>query len=159
MTAAQIISLLNLSPLPGEGGYFYQSFKSKELGNSILGTRPACTAIFYLVTPDSFSKLHRVKQDEIFHFYLGSPVEMLQISPTGKLQRFILGPDLVNAQKLQLVVPKLTWQGTKLCKGGEWALMGCTIAPGFEFEDLEIKSCEELSQLYPTHATAIKQFT
>src|SRR5581483_11176343 len=97
----------------------------------------AATAIYYLLTPDTVSAMHRLATDEIFHFYLGDPVEMLQLRPDGSHRVAILGPDLDAGQRPQIVVPRGVWQGARLVPGGRFALLGTTVAPGFDYADYE----------------------
>ena len=108
--------------------------------------------------PSSFSKLHKVKSDEVFHFHLGDPIEMLQINSTGKAETQILGTDLLKGQKPQAVVYKDTWQGTKLIKGGKFALLGCTVAPGFEFADYISGNKDTLINQFPDAKDLIEKF-
>ncbi len=165
MQAAELISLLRLEPFPEDGGWFRQTYKSvKTLPGRFVspekdGVRSFATSIYYLVTPESYSALHRVSSDEIFHFYMGDPVEMIQIPPDGKLGRFTLGPDLRAGQEPQLAVAAGVWQGTRLLDGGKWALLGCTVAPGFEFIDFELGKRDALQRQFPKCAAEIERFT
>ena len=139
MTADEIIALLDLRPHPAEGGYFRETYRSggeSEPGAPFSGPRSWSTAIYYLLTPETFSSLHRLPGDEVFHFYLGDPVEMLELLPDGRERLTVLGPD-VPSMTLQHVVPGGTWQGSRLVAGGRWALLGTTMAPGFAYEDYE----------------------
>jgi uncharacterized protein len=156
VTKEEIIKKLGLELLPEEGGYYRQTFKSKQM---LPGARACSTAIYYLITPEQFSALHRVPQDEIFHFYLGDPVDMIQITPEGTLTEHVLGQEIMEGQELQVAVRGSVWQGTRLRKTGQWALLGCTVAPGFEFADFEIKSRDELALLFPQHEKQITYFT
>lgn len=164
LSAEQVIKKLALVPLEGEGGYYKQTFKD-SLPVSFKGpnhesrNRSASTAIYYLITQNQFSALHRLPQTEVFHFYLGSPIEMVQISNDGTLKQLTLGPHLEQNQHLQVIVENNTWQGTRLIRGGEWALLGATVSPGFEFEDMELASRSELISLYPSLRETIIQFT
>lgn len=162
-SANDVIKKLSLVPLEGEGGFFKQTFKDPS---SVTFThsfktkhRSASTAIYYLITQNQFSALHRLPQTEVFHFYLGSPVEMVQMSADGILNRLILGPHIDQNQQLQVIVESNTWQGTRLMQGGEWALLGATVSPGFEFEDMELASRSELISLYPDLRETIIAFT
>ncbi len=101
------------------------------------GARAAGTAIYYLLTPDTFSAMHRLASDEIFHFYLGDPVEMLHLHPDGTHQVLVIGPDLEAGQRPQVIVPRHTWQGARLIPGGRYALLGTTVAPAFDYTDYE----------------------
>ncbi len=165
MTAREIIELLGLEPLPQEGGYYSETYRSPEhvhsdaLHSRYGSKRRHATAIYYLLTPDTFSALHRVKSDEIFHFYLGDPVEMLQLTPEGKGTTTIIGADLASGQRPQVVVPNGVWQGGRLLPGGKFALMGCTVAPGFEFTDYEHGDRAGLVGEYPQFKAEILELT
>ena len=165
MNAKQLIAKLKLKPLEIEGGYFFETFRSGEkISKDCLPERYAAdrcfsTAIYYLLTPDTKSKMHRIFSDEIFHFYLGDPVQMLQLKPNGSSNIFYLGKDIMGGQRLQVVVPAGVWQGCQLVEGGEYALMGTTVAPGFEFEDYEHGSREELAGLFPQYKGIIDELT
>jgi uncharacterized protein len=161
-TADEIIAALNLSPLPLEGGYFRETWRSEvsvPVGGREPASRSAGTAIYYLLTPDTFSALHRLPDEEIFHFYLGDPAEMLVLEPSGRARVVTLGPDLLAGQHPQFVVPRGAWQGTKLASGGKVALLGATIAPGFEFRDLELGARDALTQTWPDYAEKIAALT
>ena len=123
--------------------------------------KPFCTAIFYLLTadPDSFSALHKLPTDEIWHFYLGDPVELLQLHPDGSSERIILGQDLLGGQKVQHVVPRDVWQGSHVLPGGQFALMGTTMAPGYTHEDYVGGDPDELIAAYPDREILIEQLT
>ncbi len=113
------------------------------------GARLTGTAIYYLLEPGTFSEMHRLKSDEIFHFYAGDAVEMLQLHEGGAGGVVVIGNDLMKGQRPQVVVGRGVWQGSKLVEGGSWALLGCTVSPGFEFEDYEAGEREELSEGWP----------
>ena len=139
MDAHKLIEILKLEPHPEEGGYYRETYRSTENydpGPPFQGRRSVATAIYYLLTSDSYSAIHRLPGDEVFHFYLGDPVEMLMLHPNGSSEQIVLGSD-VDSMKLQHVVPGNTWQGSRLVLGGAWALLGTTMAPGFAFEDYE----------------------
>ena len=167
MSLDEIIQLLKLQPLPGEGGMFAESYRSKEsipeggLPARYSGLRSTGTAIYYLLTDDrdSFSALHILKTDEIYHFYLGDPVEMLLLLPDGSSKQIILGQDLVNGQSVQFTVPAGTWQGSHLVEGGRFALMGTTMAPGFDPSDFRLGERSELLSGWPQEAERIRHLT
>jgi predicted cupin superfamily sugar epimerase len=165
LTAAELIALLQLQPHPREGGYFRETYRSDDLLASPAlparygGPRCAGTAIYYLLTPDTCSALHRLASDEVFHFYLGSPVRMLQLWPDGQGKEIVLGPDLTRGQSVQVLAPRGVWQGSLLEPGGEWALLGCTVAPGFEYADYESGDRAELLARYPAFAGLIERLT
>lgn len=164
--AKDVIKLLNLKPLPEEGGYYRETYRdiaallpAKSYGIHSESVRSISTGIYYLVIPESFSALHRVKSDEVFHFYSGNPVEMIQIDQNGQLQKYILGSDIFSGHSPQVVVPRGVWQGLRLIENGKWALMGTTVAPGFEFEDFEVGSRDAMIQQFPQHSGDIIRFT
>ncbi len=165
ISAEEIIDLLGMQPHPEEGGHFVQTYKSAEmipkagLPERYRSRRAFGTAIFYLLTPDTCSALHRLASDEIFHFYLGDPVTMLQLHPDGYSQVVTLGQDIAQGQQLQVVVPSETWQGSFLNEGGEFALLGCTVAPGFEYADYEHGSRGALLKEYPDQQELIIRLT
>ncbi|HET9184447.1 MAG TPA: cupin domain-containing protein [Candidatus Angelobacter sp.] len=159
MTAQEIISLLQLQPHPKEGGFFAETYRSAATMNVAPGARNLATAILYLITPKSFSEMHRLPGDEIFHFYLGDPVEMLQLHADGSSEVIVLGADIQSGMKLQHVVPGGVWQGSRLKKGGTFALLGTTMSPGFAYEDYSSGTAEELIRLCPEQAEMIRAFT
>lgn len=150
LSAARLIELLRLEPLPVEGGHFRQTWRSA-----------AGSAIYYLLSddPDSFSALHRLPTDEVYHFYLGDPVEMLLLHPGGRVEQVTLGPDVLHGQQVQLVVPHGVWQGSRLREGGRFALLGTTMAPGFEPTDYVGGDHDELVESFPEAAEAIERLT
>ncbi len=165
LTAQEIINRLKLTPHPEEGGFFSEIYRSAEhiskpcLPERYSSARSMGTAIYYLLTSETFSAMHRLRTDEIFHFYLGDPVTMLQLLPDGSSRRLTLGSDILNDQQLQVVVPRGIWQGSFLNPGGQFALLGTTMAPGFEFADYEHGSRELLLQAYPDQKELIFRLT
>jgi predicted cupin superfamily sugar epimerase len=175
LTATEIKELLHLKPHPTEGGWYVRTYESDALiGQASLdlrygGPRHAATAIYYLLEPDTFSEMHRLKSDEIFHFYLGDPVEMLQLAPPhedlpgeldpGASARILIGNDLHAGQLPQVLAPHGVWQGSRLVPGGSFALLGCTVSPGFEFEDYESGNRDTLIAQWPEHAELIRALT
>ncbi|MEJ2203899.1 MAG: cupin domain-containing protein [Gemmatimonadota bacterium] len=156
MSADEIIELLDLQPHPSEGGFFRETYRSRaefEPGEPFPGRRSHSTAIYYLLTPSTFSELHRLPGDEVFHFYLGDPVEMLELHSGGEASVTVLGPEL-DRMTVQHVVRGGTWQGSRLVQGGEWALLGTTMAPGFSYEDYETGTAELLER-FSSRATMI----
>ncbi|HEY7676597.1 MAG TPA: cupin domain-containing protein, partial [Candidatus Methylomirabilis sp.] len=141
MTADALKTLLGLRPHPAEGGFFVETYRAGEgvpaeaLPARYGGARAFSTAIYYLLTPDTFSAMHRLASDEVFHFYLGDPVEMLHLFPDGSGRAVTLGPDLLAGMRPQVVVPRGVWQGSRLAPGGRLALLGTTVAPGFDLAD------------------------
>lgn len=158
MDASQVIQSLGLVPHPEEGGFFRETYRSSiryEPGSPFDGLRSWSTAIYYLLTPETFSALHRLPGDELFHFYLGDPVEMLMLLPGGDSQVVVLGTDL-ESMSLQHLVPGNTWQGSRLVSGGAWALLGTTMAPGFDYADYEQPDARDLLDAYPARRSLIE---
>lgn len=160
-----IVRTLGLVPLPQEGGLYAETYRSARLlptgaaGPEQTGPRACATAIYYLVTPTRFSALHRVASTEIFHFYLGDPVRMLQLHPDGTGGTHVIGTDIAAGQRPQVVAPRGVWQGTRLAPGGRFALLGCTVSPGFDFADYEHGRRRELLDRYPAWASEIEALT
>jgi len=159
MTADQIKEFLNLQPHPVEGGAFRRTYASPHTIGMPRGDRAMSTAIYYLLEPGTFSEMHVLASDEIFHFYLGDPVEMLQLYADGSSATFTLGPDLAAGQHVQLVVPAGVWQGTRLVGDGKVALLGCTVTPGFDFADYRSTGYADLAEKWPQQAERIKALT
>jgi uncharacterized protein len=164
-TAQELIVRLGLQPLPLEGGYYRETYRSADslpsnaLPGRFANSKSAGTAIYYLLTPDTFSALHRLPTDEIFHFYLGDPVQMLLLAADGQGQTIVLGDDLAAGHQPQFVVPRNVWQGSRLLEGGSFALLGTTMAPGFDFADYEPGYRTELQARYPAFASLILELT
>jgi uncharacterized protein len=165
VTADELKTLLKLEPHPREGGWFVQTWCSEEtipktaLPDRYPAERAAGTAIYYLLEPHTFSEMHRLASDEVFHFYLGDPVEMLQLWPDGSVQIVVLGHDAAAGMHLQLPVPKGVWQGSRLVPGGKLALLGCTVSPGFDYGDYESGEREKLVREYPQAKEKIHALT
>ena len=166
MTAEEVKKLLGLAPHPREGGWYVRTYEAQEViaaeafeDGRYAGGRRTGTAIYYLLEPDTFSEMHRLKSDEVFHFYAGDAVEMLQLLPDGSGRRVVIGNDFAKGERPQVAVGRGVWQGSRLMAGGMWALLGCTVSPGFEFEDYEDASYEELAKLWPDWSEKIRALT
>jgi predicted cupin superfamily sugar epimerase len=163
MTAAEIIQILQLQPHPKEKGYYLETYRSEEIisGTSLphrYGAERSCsTAIYFLLEANGFSEMHRLKSDEIFHFYLGAPIELLLLKPDGEGKIIHLGNELEGGHLPQIVIPHDCWQGMRTT--GEFSLIGCTVAPGFAFSDYESGRREDLVQKYPNFRDWIVKFT
>lgn len=152
LSAIEVIRKLALVPLPGEGGFFREthrgllSIPGEALPSRYQGSsRQTSTAIYYLLTDETFSALHRLKSDEIYFFHAGDPLLLSLVDDSGKLSQFILSNRLVDDELCQAIVPSGIWQGSRLIEGGKWALLGTTVAPGFEFSDWELASLASVS--------------
>lgn len=165
MTIEDVVKLLGLVPLPDEGGLFRETYRAahdvaqEALPVGYAGSRSLGTAIYYLLTPELFSAIHRVRGDEIFHFYLGDPVEMLHLRSDGSGERLVLGNDLANGMRPQILVPAGLWQGAKLRDGGRFALAGATMSPGFDSGDFELGRRPALIERYPAFSREIVELT
>jgi len=159
MTAQEIKQFLNLEPHPIEGGSYRRTFTSAHAVGMPRGDRPMSTAIYYLLEPGTFSEMHVLASDEMFHFYLGDPVEMLQLFPDGRSALLTLGPDLAAGQQVQAHVPAGVWQGARLIGEGKLALLGCTVTPGFDFADYRSAPYEDLAARWPAEAERIRALT
>jgi uncharacterized protein len=158
------IEKLQLIPHP-EGGFYRQTFRSEltieraGLPSSFPGSRAASTAIYFLLSGENFSAFHRLRSDEVWHFYAGAPLIVHVISERGNYLAITLGADLDSGQALQSVVPAGCWFASHVADWKSWALVGCTVAPGFEFEDFELAKRAELVQKYPQHRALIERLT
>ena len=166
MTVEEVKKILGLAPHPREGGWFVrtweapefvepESFKDARYG----APRRTSTAIYYLLEPVTFSEMHLLESDEIFHHYLGGPVEMLQLFADGSSKVTVIGKDIAAGEVPQHVVPRGVWQGSRMLRDGEWALLGCTVSPGFEFVDYKDAGEEELMAKWPGEAERIRGLT
>ena len=157
-TAADLIAHFDMTVLPAEGGIFAETYRAER---TLPSGQPFSTAILYLLTnePDSFSALHRLPTDEIFHYHLGGPADMLLLYPDGRSQTVTLGPDVLNGQHVQFVVPAGVWQGTRLRPGADFVLLGTTMAPGFTQADYQGGQRDALVQQYPQARAQIEQLT
>ncbi|HSU18806.1 MAG TPA: cupin domain-containing protein [Acidobacteriaceae bacterium] len=174
LTAAEVKSLLRLQPHPREGGWYVRTYEAAETLAPHLfddrrynGLRRMSTAIYYLLEPGTFSEMHMLLSDEVFHHYAGDPVEMLQLLPDGSSRRVHIGKDLRAGQHPQLVVPRGIWQGSRLERfaqvakndAAHWALLGCTVSPGFEFSDYRTGHRADLVSRWPAEADLITALT
>ncbi len=148
MNADEIIAHLGLTPLGFEGGFYRETYRQGE-GDA--------TAIFYMLTPDTCSLMHRLEDPELYHFYLGDPVEMLMLTDGGA-EVVHLGPELAAGQRVQHLVPSGVWQGSRLIPGGRFALMGTTMTPGFDLARFRLGSRDHLS-CPPEHAALLNALT
>ncbi len=158
----QFIKQFKLQRHP-EGGWYHQTYKSNELipaaglPERFKGDRSFSTAIYFLLEQGNFSAFHKIKSDECWHFYAGDPLHVYMIGQSGELTTITLGSDFENGQLFQYVVPANCWFASRPAINSKYSFVGCTVAPGFEFEDFDLADCDELSLLYPQHATLIKE--
>lgn len=168
MTVDEIVRTLGLEPHP-EGGFYRETYRAPlviphaSLSSTHAGDRSASTAIHFLVTRGSFSALHRIASDEVWHFYGGAPLEVVEIDPSGALTITRLGSELAIGERPQHVVPRGAWFGSRVLEGtearGDHALVGCTVAPGFDFADFELADRDALVARFPQHRALIVALT
>ena len=165
LTPDQVIRHLKLTPLTPEGGYYRETYRSDEtvaagtLSARYSGGRSMWAAIYFLLTPDAFSAMHRLSTDEVYHFYLGDPVELVELSPGASSNVVSIGPNILQGMMLQHVVRRGTWQGLRLAPGGKMALLGTTTAPGFDQVDYEHGDKDRLLAEYPEAEDLIRALT
>ncbi|GAA4311775.1 cupin domain-containing protein [Pontixanthobacter gangjinensis] len=160
----KIIARLDLQPHP-EGGFFRETYRSEgeisqsELGEAYSGKRNFSTCIYFLLTSEAHSNFHRIKQDEIWHFYDGSPIRLHTISENGEHKEQLIGREVLNGETPQLVVKGGDWFAAEVINENDFSLVGCTVAPGFSFEDFELPPGKELLERFPQHERLITKFT
>lgn len=158
------VEKLQLEPHP-EGGYFRQTYKAKlllpmpALPPGFAGARSASTAIYFLLEGANFSAFHRLRSDEVWHFYAGGSLVVHVIDESGAYSEILLGPDAEAGEVFQAVVKAGCWLGSQLLDARTFALVGCTVAPGFEFADFEMGQREQLLRRFPQHHEMIHNLT
>lgn len=162
--ASYWIEKLQLHKHP-EGGYFRETYRSTEcismnsLPNRFSGERSISTGIYFLLTDEEFSAFHRIKSDEMWHFYKGKSLEVYVLQPNGELQTIKLGHYPERGEVLQAVIPANCWFASRVIEQEGYALVGCTVAPGFDFADFELATRDSLKQNFPTHTGLIEELT
>jgi uncharacterized protein len=160
----RIIEAFGLQPHP-EGGFFKETYRAKQtiskaaLAGNFSGDRSYSTGIYYLLVEGKRSSLHRIKSDEMWHFYLGGPLNLVQISPDGVVETITLGQEVHEGQKLQHVVPAGWWFGAYPDKGSGYSFVGCTVAPGFDFSDFEMGRRADLLRMFPQAKEVVEKLT
>jgi predicted cupin superfamily sugar epimerase len=161
LVAAEIIRLLDLAPHP-EGGFYRETFRASALPFALpeRGERSASTAIYFLLRRGDFSAFHRVRSDEVWHHYAGAPLELHLLEPSGHTL-VTLGPALDRGERPQAVVPAGVLQAARPVADSEddITLVGCTVAPGFDFADFEMPPREELVARFPTQRVLVEALT
>ncbi len=164
LTAQLLIQSLGLQPHP-EGGFFREVYRSSEflphhaLPERFSGDRCFATSIYFLLRSSDFSAFHRIRSDEIWHFYEGSALQLYVIESDGNLHTFTLGRNIMRGEVFQAVVPAGCWFGAKVTAPDSFALVGCSVAPGFDFADFELAQRERLMASYPQHQRLIEALT
>ena len=153
LSAADVIRILQLKPLPVEGGYFRLTYTGEltlpaaVLPPQISSERPVTSVIYYLLTAETASRLHRLVTAEMWHFYMGDAVELHTFGSDNDYTKFDLGHDLLQGQTVQAVVPAGSWFGARLKAGGAWALMACALAPAYSDEDFALPDASDFAAL------------
>ena len=164
LTKDQLIKRLNLEKHP-EGGYFKETYRSEisisgsALPSKFESERSVSTCIYFMLTSDAFSAFHKVNQDEAWHFYLGSPIELHMISPEGEYSNIHIGNDFLNDETPQFIVPAQHWFAAEIQAKDSFALVGCTVAPGFDFKDFQLADRQQLQKKFPNHSLVIEKLT
>ncbi len=158
-TASEMIERLALVPHDPEGGFYRETWRSPITVSTEFGPRSAGTTIYYLLTPDSKSRLHRLRFDETFYFNAGDSISQVLLHEGGRCERRVLGPRFEAGHIQQSLVPANVWQGAQLEADGEWALLSTSMAPGFDYADFEAADRQLLLQLYPGEAELVEALT
>ena len=164
MIAADYIKFLSLQPHP-EGGYFRETYRSSEsidaeaLAPVFDGRRHYSTAIYFLLESGDYSAFHRIKSDECWHFYAGGPLIVHMIDEDGCYDFVSLGSNIMKGEQFQFVVPAKTWFASEPAEGTSFSLVGCTVAPGFDFQDFEMAKAEALALQFPAHSKVIRRLS
>ncbi|MEO7308762.1 MAG: cupin domain-containing protein [Chitinophagaceae bacterium] len=157
-----LIAYLHLQPHP-EGGYYAETYRSTEtlpraaLPARFTGSRNYSTAIYFLIPAGQFSAFPRIRADELWHFYEGGPLHVYVIDPGGSLQIIRLGGNITDGEVFQAIVPAGCWFASRPAPDTSYSLVGCTVAPGFDFEDFEMADGTKLTAKYPSHAGLIAE--
>jgi hypothetical protein len=163
-TAEYWIEKLQLQKHP-EGGYFREVYRAEEtipkhnLHERYSGDRNYSTSIYFLITSNEFSSFHRIKSDETWHFYHGSPITIHTIDENGKYSAVKLGSNPEKGEVFQFTIPHGTWFAASVDEPDSYALVGCTVAPGFHYDDFKLGKREEMIKLFPQHEEIINNFT
>jgi hypothetical protein len=160
-TEKRLIDFYQLVPHP-EGGYYKETYRSdvlvdqSALPSRFLGHRHCSTAIYFLLVKDSFSAFHKILSDECWHFYEGAAVAIHVLHLNGAYELIKLGNRIDLGEQFQAIVPAGAWFASKTL--GAYSLVGCTVSPGFDFNDFELANANELTQMYPEQSALIQQF-
>ena len=163
-TKENLIKQLDLQPHP-EGGYYKETYRSQGniaeecLSDAYSGSRSHATGIYFLLTSDNFSAFHKINQDEMWHFYDGSPIRLHIISKEGVYSHHTIGRNVMAGEVPQLVVQGGDWFASEVIGEDTYAFTGCTVAPGFDFKDFVLPSSKELIALFPEHRDVIRRLT
>lgn len=155
-SAAAYIDTLQLQAHP-EGGYYRETYRSARMVPDV--QRHISTGIYFLLEHGNFSAFHQIQSDEMWHFYAGQALDVLELLPSGELTCTRLGPDVLHGEVFQHVVPAQTWFASRVADGGQFSLVGCTVAPGFDFQDFSLADRKTLCARFPQHSQTITELT
>ena len=163
MTVEFLVNQLQLIPHP-EGGYYKEVYRSEQvLPHGTLpgfdGERNIATSIYFLIEKNNFSALHKIKSDETWHFYAGDALEVIELDENGNLIKTLIGNQLNKGEVFQYTVKANRWFGSRVISGGKFSLVGCTVAPGFDFKDFEMATRKNLISEFPQHTNVIESMT
>ncbi len=162
--AKYYISKLHLIPHP-EGGYFRETYRSDEfykarsLPKRYNKNRVFSTCIYFLLEGSQISYFHRLKSDELWHYYDGCGVKIYMLEENGKLFKILLGKNFSKGEVFQITIKKNCWFAAEVSRKDSFCLFGCTVSPGFDFEDFELANGNNLVNRYPEHKEIIKKMT
>jgi len=163
-TEKELIDFYNLSEHP-EGGFYKQVYRSegeiseKNLSKEFNGNRNFATSIYFLLTSKKFSAFHKINQDEIWHFYLGSPLKIHMISPEGIYKNVIVGSDFKSNNHFQYTVPAQYYFAAEVLDANSYSFVGCSVSPGFDFRDFQLPNCKDLCNEFPEYLKIIERLT
>lgn len=153
-----IIDKLEMLPHP-EGGFYKETYRSSESVDTEMGERSLSTGIYFLLPKGHVSHFHRIKSDEMWHFYSGDPLTIVEIDEQGKLITTTLGPNLDKGEIPQYVVKANRWFGSFPSDKSEFCFVGCTVSFGFDFTDFELANKENLQKQFPELSIMIEKLT
>jgi hypothetical protein len=153
---ANLVQQLKLQPHP-EGGFFAETYRAACMVNTPRGLRPASTAIYFLLTKDFFSAFHRIASDECWHHYKGDAVHIHQLFPSGHYHCAVLGKEVGKGEVQQTLVPAGVWFASECIGSAGYALTGCTVAPGFDFDDFDLARKQDLMEAFPPYKPLIER--
>ncbi len=160
----KIVEKLEMKAHP-EGGFYKETYRSEGvipkdvLAGDFSGDRNYCTGIYFLLTSDNFSAFHKIKQDEMWHYYAGSSLYVHVITPEGKYIKYAVGMNLDQGESPQLVVPANSWFASSVKDNQGYSFVGCTVSPGFDFDDFVLAERNFLIKQYPDHSEIISKYT
>lgn len=165
ITYKEVIETLGLTPLPEEGGYYKEVYRSEEtiskegLPERYEGGRSFGTDIYFLIHKGEVSKFHRLKSDEIWYYHFGGPITVVEITPDGEMKKVEMGSDIERGERLKYIFKKGSWFGAYTSPDTEFALLSCVVVPGFEFSDFEVGNRDALLKKYPHAREEIEKLT